>query len=79
MRGVFVDFERSIVRARINAGLANAKANGKQLGRPKLEESVEQAIRDALGRGDKGMRKIATELGVGVSVEQRIKAGGMNT
>ena len=77
MCGVFAEFERSIIRERINAGLSRAKANGKRLGRPRVDESVEQAIRDALSRGDKGIRKIAREMGVGVSVVQRIKIGGL--
>ena len=73
MCGVFAEFERSIIRERINAGLARAKANGKRLGRPRVDASAEQAIREALKRGDKGMRKIARELGVGVSVVQRVR------
>ena len=36
---------------------------------------MEQAIREALRRRDKGIRKIAREMGVGVSVIQRVKAG----
>jgi DNA invertase Pin-like site-specific DNA recombinase len=71
MCGLFAEFERSIIRERINAGLARAKSNGKRLGRPKVDESVEQAIRQALRHGDKGIRKIAREMGV--SVVQRIK------
>ncbi len=74
MCGVFAEFERSIIRERINAGLARANANSKKLGRPRVDESVEHAIRDALGRGDKGIRKIAREMGVGVSVVQRVRA-----
>jgi len=73
MCGVFAEFERSIIRERINAGLAGARSNRKRLGRPKVDESVEQAIRVALSRGDKGIRKIAGEMGVGVSVMQRVK------
>jgi len=73
MCGVFAEFERSIIRERINAGLARARSNGKRLGRPKVDPDVEEAIQQALERGDKGIRKIAGELGVGVSVVQRIK------
>jgi DNA invertase Pin-like site-specific DNA recombinase len=36
MCGVFAEFERSIIEERINAGLARAQANGKQLGRPRV-------------------------------------------
>lgn len=72
MCGVFAEFERSIIRERVNAGLTRAKANGKMLGRPRIDSEVEAAIRAALAKRDKGMRKIARELGVGVSVVQRI-------
>ncbi len=71
MCGVFAEFERSMIRERVNAGLARAKANGKRLGRPRVGDEVEEAIRLALRRGDQGIRKIARE--VGVSVVQRIK------
>ena len=36
MTGVFAEFERSMIRERVNAGLARARAQGKTLGRPKL-------------------------------------------
>lgn len=73
MCGVFAEFERSIIRERINAGLERAKANGKKLGRPTVGTEVEETIRKALRKGDKGIRKIAREVGVGVSVVQRVK------
>jgi DNA invertase Pin-like site-specific DNA recombinase len=34
MMGAFAEFEASLIRSRVKAGLANAKANGTQLGRP---------------------------------------------
>ena len=68
MCGVSAEFERSIIRERIGAGLARAKANGKRLGRPTVGRDVEEAIQQALRRGDKGMRKIAREMGLGVSL-----------
>jgi DNA invertase Pin-like site-specific DNA recombinase len=74
MCGVFAEFERSIIRERVNAGLARAKANVKRLGRPRVGQEVEDAIRLAMTKGDKGIRKIASELGVGVSVVQRLQA-----
>ena len=73
MCGVFAEFERAIIRERINAGLARGRANGKQLGRPMVNADKETAIREALARGDKGIRRIARELGVGVCVVQRVR------
>ncbi len=34
MLGVFSEFERSMIRERVRAGLAKARASGKRLGRP---------------------------------------------
>jgi DNA invertase Pin-like site-specific DNA recombinase len=36
MLGVFAEFERSILAERVRAGLARAKVEGKQLGRPPI-------------------------------------------
>jgi len=71
--GAFAEFERSMIRQRVNAGLARAKAEGKRLGRPAIDPKTEQAIREALAAGDKGMLKIAAALGVGSGTVQRIK------
>ncbi len=76
MLGVFAEFERAMIQERVKAGLSRARAQGKRLGRPRADGKTEAAIRDALAAGDKGVRKIARELGVGVSVVQRIKAEG---
>ncbi len=71
MMGVFAEFERAIMRDRIKAGLARARAQGKRLGCPPVSPEVEQAIRDARAEG-KGMLKIARELGVGTATVQRV-------
>jgi len=71
MCGVFAEFERAMIQERVKAGLDRARANGKTLGRPRVPASVERAIKKAR-RSGKGMRKIARELNVGVSVVQRV-------
>ena len=73
MLGVFSEFERAIIRERIKAGLARARAEGKVFGRPRVSEKVEAAILAARRKGT-GMRRIARELGVGVSTVQRVVA-----
>src|SRR5215211_5679366 len=50
MMGVFAEFERAMIQERVRAGLARAKAEGKQLGRPKVDQETEAAIRKALRR-----------------------------
>ena len=73
MMGVFSEFERAMIRERVNAGLARAKANGKTLGRPKTEANQKAAILATL-KGGTGILKTAKQHGVGTSVVQRIKA-----
>ena len=70
MCGVFAEFERAMIRERVKAGLERARAQGKTLGRPRTPQSVEKQIRAARRQG-KGIKKIANELGVGVSTVQR--------
>jgi DNA invertase Pin-like site-specific DNA recombinase len=75
--GAFAEFERNMIRQRINAGLARARTQGKKIGRPKIDAGIEAAIRDALATGKQGMLKIAAEFGVGSGTVQRIKTDMM--
>ncbi len=69
--GVFAEFERSMIRERVKAGLTRAKEKGKKLGRPETSLEVQDAILK-LRSQKKGIKKIAKELGIGVSVVQRV-------
>jgi DNA invertase Pin-like site-specific DNA recombinase len=71
--GAFAEFEREMIRERVKAGLSRAKAKGKRLGRKRVPSDTEAAVRRLLSSG-KGILKVAREIGVGVSVVQRIKA-----
>src|SRR3982074_2310275 len=74
MMGVFAEFERAMIRERVVAGLARARADGTKLGRKRLEETDEKkvaAIRSAKSKG-MGIRRIARDLGVGVGTVLRI-------
>ena len=73
MLGVFAEFERGIIRERVNAGLARAKANGTKLGRRRVKPSVEARILELRANGN-GILKIGRTLGVGTSVVQRVIA-----
>src|SRR6266702_3435077 len=65
MLGVFAEFERSMIKERVRAGLARAKAAGTKLGRPSLPQAKEDAIRTVLNQpGRPGVRKIAAQFGV---------------
>jgi DNA invertase Pin-like site-specific DNA recombinase len=71
MLGVFAEFERGIIRERVNAGLARARANGTKLGRRRVKPSVEARILELRDAGD-GILKIGKKLGIGTSVVQRV-------
>jgi DNA invertase Pin-like site-specific DNA recombinase len=73
MLGVFAEFERGIIRERVNAGLARARANGTKLGRRRVKPAMEKRIHD-LRKGGMGILKIGREVGVGTSVVQRVLA-----
>ena len=77
MIGVFAEFERSMIKERVLAGLARARDEGTRLGRRPIEEADAKkvrAIHAALAR-KAGVRNIAKELGVGVGTVIRIRDG----
>ena len=75
MMGVFAEFERSMIRERVNAGIARAKAGGKHCGRPFIDTKLEGRIRAALAAPDRpGLHKIAKQFGVATGTAQRIAA-----
>ena len=71
MLGVFAEFERGIIRERVNAGLARARANGVKLGRRRIGPTVEARIVELRAKGN-GILKIGKTLGIGTSVVQRV-------
>jgi DNA invertase Pin-like site-specific DNA recombinase len=72
MMGVFAEFERAMIRERVNAGLARAREQGTQLGRPRVSRDIEKRARKELAKGA-GIIKVAKMLGVGNGTVQRIK------
>jgi DNA invertase Pin-like site-specific DNA recombinase len=73
MCGAFAEFERSMLQARIQAGLRRAVANGAKLGRPLGgdPDAVARA-RLALGNG-LGINRVAKLVGLSNGTVQRIK------
>jgi DNA invertase Pin-like site-specific DNA recombinase len=71
MCGVFAEFERSMIRERVKAGLARARAQGKKLGRPRVAASIERKVRTHRTKG-MGIKAIARKLGIGTGTVQRI-------
>jgi DNA invertase Pin-like site-specific DNA recombinase len=74
MMGVFAEFERSMIHERVMVGLARARAEGTQLGRPAKvagNAAMVKALRAARGAG-KSIRTIAREQGVGIGTVSRL-------
>jgi DNA invertase Pin-like site-specific DNA recombinase len=69
--GAFAEFERTLIRERVKAGLVRARSNGKQLGRPRIPPEREEVIRKARAAGC-GIKKIARETGHGVKTVIRV-------
>jgi DNA invertase Pin-like site-specific DNA recombinase len=69
--GAFAEFERSMIRQRVHAGLKRAVEAGKRLGRPRIDPALEKRIQNQL-RAGKGMLSIAKDVGVGSGTVQRI-------
>ena len=60
------EFEREIIRERVNAGLAAAKARGSRLGRPTTLDQHRPSVAALVSQG-KGARLISRELGLPLS------------
>ena len=61
--GAVAELERSLTAERVKAGLRNARAKGKKLGRPKV--AVDAATVARLRASGKSWTAIADELGIG--------------
>ena len=74
MLGVFAEFERAMIRERVVAGLARARADGRALGRRPVEQSDGRKVKAALAMRARGIgiRRIAREVGLGVGTVMRL-------
>jgi DNA invertase Pin-like site-specific DNA recombinase len=70
--GAFAEFERSMIRQRVHAGLRRAVAKGTRLGRPPIKAEVEQRIREAL-KGGASIRATAAKFAVSKDTILRVK------
>jgi DNA invertase Pin-like site-specific DNA recombinase len=75
MLSVFSEFERAIIRERIAAGMARAKArgtrSGKPIGRPRITPHIRAEIRRAYRAGGVGMRRVARKFKVSLETVRR--------
>jgi DNA invertase Pin-like site-specific DNA recombinase len=70
--GAVAELERSLIVERVRAGLRNARAKGKRLGRPRV--SVDRAKIAVLRAGGLSWARIAAELGLGEGTVRRSAA-----
>lgn len=77
MISAFAEFERSIIRERVIAGMERAKAKGKILGRPKIHPFTIRAAVDLKGQG-MGYKAICKKLGISKSAYYQIIATKTN-
>jgi DNA invertase Pin-like site-specific DNA recombinase len=70
--GAMAEFERSLIQERVKAGLRNARAKGKTLGRPRMV--VDAAKISSLRSQGRSVREIAEELGYSRSLVHKTLA-----
>ena len=77
MLGVFAEFERSMIRERVLAGLARARhsgtKSGRAIGRPPVADAMKEAIQALLQAGERE-RTIVAQLGVSKGSVGRVRA-----
>lgn len=72
--GAVAELERSLIVERVNAGLRNAVAKGRKLGRPTTLNGQHKAAVVALRSAGRSFRQIAAELGISLRSVQRLAA-----
>ncbi len=71
MLAVFAEFEREIIRERVKAGLAQARAAGKVLGRPPSVTKKEKEVKRLFAKG-LSKSEIAKRLKIGRTSVRRL-------
>jgi DNA invertase Pin-like site-specific DNA recombinase len=71
--GAAAEFQRSLIRERVSAGMKAAKKAGKILGRPRRVFNRDE-VRELRGKG-MSIARISQHLGIGVGTVARILAG----
>jgi DNA invertase Pin-like site-specific DNA recombinase len=67
--GAMAEFERALIQERVRAGIRNARARGRRLGRPRIEVDAAQIAR--LRASGSSWREISERLGIGVGTACR--------
>ncbi len=67
--GAMAEFERALIQERVRAGLKNAVAHGKRLGRPRTVVDAARVV--ALRASGASWREVSTQMGIGVGTACR--------
>src|ERR1700758_5466414 len=79
MIGAVAQFERSLIGERVKAGLANARAKGKALGRPSLRKLTGREVAELRRQRrllNTTFRNLAKSFGISVWMAHRLCGGG---
>jgi DNA invertase Pin-like site-specific DNA recombinase len=72
--GAVAELERSLIVERVKAGMRNARAKGKRIGRPPrayLNQDARRSIYEAYAKGDASLRQLAARFGTSIGTVQR--------
>jgi DNA invertase Pin-like site-specific DNA recombinase len=71
--GAMAEFERALIQERVRAGIRNARAKGKRVGRPRI--TVDASRIASLRAQGRSWSQIVAEMGIGKGTAQRALAG----
>jgi DNA invertase Pin-like site-specific DNA recombinase len=72
--GAMAEFERALIQERVKAGMRNARAKGRRIGRPPqtlLSPELRKTIADTYARGAISLRAVAKKFGTSLGTVQR--------
>lgn len=65
--GALAEFERDLIRERVQAGLRSARARGRKGGRPPVSEETKAMAKSLMANKDLSIKQICDRLGIGKS------------
>jgi DNA invertase Pin-like site-specific DNA recombinase len=72
--GAMAEFERALIQERVKAGMRNARAKGRRIGRPPqtpLSPELRENIADTYAHGAASFRTLAKQFGTSLATVQR--------
>jgi DNA invertase Pin-like site-specific DNA recombinase len=72
--GAMAEFERALIQERVKAGMRNARAKGRRIGRPPqtpLSAELRENIADTYSHGSTTLRALAKQFGTSLATVQR--------